>query len=395
MAKNRLTQSERRWLTGFFAVVFVLASLYLVYAFARSSSVVVTQPGVEHPPPSRIDLYVYSLNVETENNNLQVELFPVPRGAVGTALGLTGRASETFQLFVDGAEPPEETIEAGSVIERSDATIGVSDVTPIVNFPFDSYGGLIEASAKLKEPSPTGSSNIPVIIHPEPPGVPGYNMLFSSPRGFSASAALASGHWRTTISVTRDDDVRLITIMVGAVLVCSAAGFAGGVHGHHEWPAQGQHGHAGVDGYLPLCPDHHPCRDPGSAARRGRFRCGRVLLAGRCRFFGIDFDGDPLVGNPRSRVRRALSSLRALPPGPSLRGPPLQVPAVVPPGGAMDNWAIVTYPPPKEGPIRGVTNWPRQRASPFYLRTWRVPRRWAMRPPSRPQMTCAQLTSRR
>ncbi len=222
MAKNRLTQSERRWLTGFSAVVVVLASLYLVFAFARSSSVVVTQPGVEHPPSSRIDLYVYSLNVDPENNNLHVELFPVPRGAVGSALGLTGRASETFQLFVDGAEPPERTIEAGSVIERSDATIGVSDVTPIVNFPFDSYGGLIEASAKLKEPSATGSSNIPVIVHPEPPGVAGYNMLFSSPPGFSAPAALASGHWRTTLNVTRDDDVRLITILVGAILVCSA-----------------------------------------------------------------------------------------------------------------------------------------------------------------------------
>lgn len=218
--RGNLTRSERRWAAGLLVAVAVLGLLYVAFALSRGSSLA-NRPVPGAPaalPASRIDLRVTMVGVDVLNNRINVEVDPVLRGTVGRQLGTVGQAAEPIRLFVDGARPAVQEIAAGALVEPFSASVPITDVHPLVDFPLDRYRGQLVATAS------SGATPIPVVLQPVSPGVAGFTITTSAPAGFSTSGALAAGRWVTSVAIARDEDVRFITLLVGLLLVCSAIG---------------------------------------------------------------------------------------------------------------------------------------------------------------------------
>jgi uncharacterized integral membrane protein len=218
------SRSERGLAVGFLVVVLLLAVFFVVFALNRTSNSAVSANSRSSAglPRSRIDLDVTPVSVDVLDDQMEIEVRPVLHGTIGHALGSLSRAGTAFSLFVDGAQMAVQKVNVGEVIESFDATVSLKAIRAVNSFPFDSYTGVIVASATTVSTPVTGSRPIPTVIRPEPPGVDGFRIGFMSPRGRAQSAALATGQWRTSVAVERDDNVRFVTLLIALILVLSA-----------------------------------------------------------------------------------------------------------------------------------------------------------------------------
>lgn len=216
--------SQRRLAVGFLVVVLLLGVFYLVFALNRTSnSAVSANPRFSAGlPRSRIDLDVTPVSIDVLDDQMEIEVRPVLHGTIGHALGSLSRAGTAFNLFVDGAQMAEQKVSVGEVIEAFDATVSLKAIRAVNSFPFDSYTGVIVASATTISTPVTRSRPIPTVIRPDPPGVDGFRIGFTSPQGRAQTAALATGQWRTSVAVVRDDNVRFVTLLIALILVLSA-----------------------------------------------------------------------------------------------------------------------------------------------------------------------------